>query len=107
MRQELSARDVGGRLGGDEFCMLIRAEGTETALERIRSRLIDHEFRSSTGRVFHAAITFGVARSCDSDGGAGELLRLADQSLYMAKDARRGVSLLNSQLEPEAHRVPG
>jgi len=58
---ELGAGDVAGRLGGDEFCVLIRNSSAESVLGRIKERLMDYEFRSATGETFHAAATFGLA----------------------------------------------
>ena len=85
-RAELAPCDLAGRIGGDEFCLLIQSEGVESILERIRVHLMDHEFRSVTGKKFHAAITFGLAAWCESFQRPLDLLREADQSLYLAKD---------------------
>jgi diguanylate cyclase (GGDEF)-like protein/PAS domain S-box-containing protein len=108
LRTELAPCDLAGRLGGDEFCLLIRSVGVASILERIRTYLMDHEFRSATGKSFNAAVTFGQAAWCDSIHDAVGLLRAADQSLYLAKD--RSPSRLPrfqsemATLEAELHR---
>jgi diguanylate cyclase (GGDEF)-like protein/PAS domain S-box-containing protein len=85
LRYELAPCDLAGRLGGDEFCLVIRSAGVTTILERIRTHLMDHEFRSLAGRTFHSTVTFGLAAWCDSISDPVALLRAADQCLYVAK----------------------
>jgi len=86
LRSELGPGDLAARFGGDEFCLLIRSVGVAAILERIRAHLMDHQFRTTTGKTFHASVTFGTATWCDSIHDPVELLRAADQSLYLAKD---------------------
>jgi diguanylate cyclase (GGDEF)-like protein/PAS domain S-box-containing protein len=90
LRTDMRTGDVAARLGGDEFCLLFRSGGVESILERIRTRLLDHEFRSATGKTFHAAVTFGVAAWCGSLRSPADFLRAADQALYLAKDSHPG-----------------
>ena len=94
-RSELGVCDLAGRLGGDEFCLLIRSSGVESILERIRIHLMNHEFRSLSGQTFHAAFSLGIAKWSDSVLRPVELLRAADQALYEAKDRARHMSRLH------------
>jgi diguanylate cyclase (GGDEF)-like protein/PAS domain S-box-containing protein len=82
---ELGPCDLPARLGGDEFCLLIRSVAVESILERIRTRLLDHEFHSLSGKSFHASVTFGLAVWSGTRHQPVDLLREADQSLYLAK----------------------
>ena len=90
LRAELEAGTAAGRLGGDEFCMLIPDSAAETTLERIRDGLRSHEFRSAVGRTFHADVTFGSAAWNNRMIGPADLLRAADEALYVAKRRRSG-----------------
>ncbi len=85
LRSEVGAGDLAGRLGGDEFCVVLRSGPVEAPLKRIRDRLRAHEFRAASGETFHASVTFGCAtwRHCMLY--PSELLRTADQDLYLAK----------------------
>ena len=76
-----------GRLGGDEFCLLIEVPSRQAA-PRLAAKLIDAmrppmqagetalEVGTSIGIAFHQP---GIT--------ADELLRLADQAMYLAKQA--------------------
>jgi diguanylate cyclase (GGDEF)-like protein len=76
--------DVAGRLGGDEFVVLLPETGASDALglaERFRRELAAEPL--TDGRTITAAL--GVA-SFPADGDTpAALLRIADRTLYVAK----------------------
>jgi diguanylate cyclase (GGDEF)-like protein/PAS domain S-box-containing protein len=91
VRTELRATDLGGRLGGDEFCFAL--PGTDTGectrvAERIRERLGTLAFGMGSGSAFSVTATFGVAET-EHDADAKELMEAADRALYRAKAAGR------------------
>jgi diguanylate cyclase (GGDEF)-like protein len=77
--------DVPGRLGGEEFAILLPdtdATGATAVAERIRSSLSEMVLPLRGRRTITA--TFGVAQHCEGEPGE-ELLRRADVALYRGK----------------------
>ena len=80
---------VAGRLGGEEFCMLICGEAAEASsctgdLQRsIRALRFDHK-----GQVFINTCSFGIAEWETGDT-IDRLLRRADLAMYQAKQSGR------------------
>jgi diguanylate cyclase (GGDEF)-like protein len=80
--------DVSGRIGGEEFAILLPdtdAAGAARVAERMRSSLADVAIPLSDGAAIHVASSFGVAELRAGQAGE-ELLRAADAALYRAKD---------------------
>jgi diguanylate cyclase (GGDEF)-like protein len=84
--------DVIGRLGGDEFCVLLTPSGGETDAEIAMGRLDAHvdEVNDSGALVFELSLSVGVARyeasaPCSLD----DLLRRADRAMYERKQGRK------------------
>jgi diguanylate cyclase (GGDEF)-like protein len=93
LREELRETDLGARVGGDEFVLLLPhtdAEAGRTYAERICARLHQAQLELDGVRVPLSG-SFGVA--CQAPGdvrGSDELLRAADGALYRAKATGRG-----------------
>jgi diguanylate cyclase (GGDEF)-like protein len=89
LREELRASDVAGRMGGDEFVMLLPdtdgtgalqlAEKVRQAMHRVRLRGLDTPMTGS----------FGVATFPDDSVEVDALMRIADRALYTAKQNGR------------------
>lgn len=90
LREHLRDVDICGRLGGEEFAMLLPGTSAEAAVhvaERLRHAVADAGF-SFEGRTIGLTASFGVA----DPGPAGTLeqaLSLADTALYTAKSEGR------------------
>lgn len=83
--------DVVGRLGGEEFAILLpETDSAQAAVvaERIRQSVADH-FLSVHDVRFKLTISVGAAAATASMSGTDALLRAADQALYQAKNAGR------------------
>lgn len=84
--------DVVGRYGGEEFLMLLPETGQKGAMilaERIRNQIEKTAF-SDEGKVIRITASVGVATCAHSDGGnPEEIIRTADNALYMAKHRGR------------------
>ena len=80
--------DLCGRMGGDEFCVLLRGcsieKGREIA-EEIRSRITSYRLAWGTD-YFWVGVSIGVAPT-DAVNDADSLVRLADAACYAAKNA--------------------
>jgi diguanylate cyclase (GGDEF)-like protein len=80
--------DMAGRLGGEEFALLLPdadTAGAAATAERLRRSLDDGPIARADGRDLSVTASFGVAHY--SAGRSGdELLRIADDALYRAKE---------------------
>jgi diguanylate cyclase (GGDEF)-like protein len=87
----LRATDLFGRLGGEEFAVLLCNVGRERALvaaERIRSTFAEVAIEVD-GRPVSATVSIGVAMSEGRQVDVPSLLVQADQALYRAKERGR------------------
>ena len=92
LRDSFRQVDAIGRYGGEEFIVVLPHTHREAALrtaDRLRGRVEQHEFKAG-GKTLRITISAGVA-TCPAEGveGPGDLVRLADQALYRAKQAGR------------------
>lgn len=98
IRQEIRREDIGGRLGGDEFCICFTHTSTVEAMacaERIRQRLASHVFCRHTGRAFSVTASFGLADLATQEMDEKVLIEAADRSLYAAKQEGRNRTSIN------------
>lgn len=94
IRETIRASDVAGRLGGDEFCVLLMGDpelDAERVVERMRDTLAVHNARP--GRTYQVSLSMGVSalppgRSVTLE----ELIDAADERMYEDKRARQSVS---------------
>lgn len=88
LRNELRPDSVAGRIGGEEFAILLPGESILAAFavgERLRVKFAD----LGGHRLPPVSASFGLAERSDSDVVLGDLVRRADQQTYMAKRAGR------------------
>ena len=98
---ELRAGDVVGRIGGEEFAVLLPdcAEGEAGDLgERLRAAIETHDFRHE-GRAIPLRVSVGVAALQADDSAFEAMLRRADRALYAAKNAGRNRVVAASRLK--------
>lgn len=89
---ELRDSDVFGRLGGEEFCVLLQQANREEALnvaERIRLKVQALSFKGPDGAAFTLTVSIGVTTNLDGDERLANLLERADKALYEAKHTGR------------------
>jgi diguanylate cyclase (GGDEF)-like protein len=87
LRSHVRDVDVPGRIGGEEFAILL--PGTDageaaTVAERMRHSLGGMRLPDSDGQAVQMTSSFGIAQLGTSDS-ADDLLRAADEALYRAK----------------------
>jgi len=80
----LRDKDVHGRLGGEEFAILLPDTSIERALEMLEA-LIATMPRVMTGPVHRITASLGVAAMGTGDGDLHSLMNNADKALYRAK----------------------
>jgi diguanylate cyclase (GGDEF)-like protein/PAS domain S-box-containing protein len=90
-RAALRAADVLGRLGGEEFAILLpdtELSGALVVAERVRATVANSSVQDSEGRRIGLTISVGVAQM-QADESLESLLKRADLALYAAKDRGR------------------
>lgn len=83
--------DVVGRVGGEEFGVLLagaRIDEAEQVAERIRAEVESIGFMPAQGRTLALSVSIG-GTVCWSDASIPDLMRGADRQLYLAKNAGR------------------
>jgi diguanylate cyclase (GGDEF)-like protein len=92
IRAALRQGDVVGRIGGDEFAVLLRPSATVQETRRIAERLVDLLGRPFLveGRVAQVGASVGVARATEGVWSSAQLMKRADLALYAAKARGRG-----------------
>jgi len=91
LRRELRATDTAGRMGGEEFAVILPGSSLQAALgfaERVCGKLAEHPL--SFGRhEISITVSIGVTSILDDDLSADAVLSRADGALYQAKDGGR------------------
>lgn len=96
----LRTQDVAGRLGGEEFAILLPETGENVArpvAERIRARMEQTLIAAADGNC-HVTVSIGVTQAMDSDD-LESLLRRADEALYAAKERGRNRVVSSADLK--------
>ena len=90
LRASLREEDILARFGGEEFCIVLTETSTEDAkicAERCLKAISEKPFTTSAGEI-KSSISIGVAEAEDSMT-CDELIKLADDRLYQAKQQGR------------------
>jgi len=110
IRRVMRASDLVGRVGGDEFVVLLPETSTEGAEVAFR-KMHGHLSRAVEREGFPVSFSLGaVACGCEAAVSLDWLLREADQVLYSVKKGGRGsvrVRLLAEAVEPAEAGAPG
>jgi len=101
LREAVTEPAVFGRLGGEEFAVVLPATGLDQAMalaERLRERVLRIDLSRWLGER-RITVSIGVATSVPMRDSISIMLRRADAALYAAKDAGR--NCVRTQLSPE------
>lgn len=93
LRQSLRGNDIAGRVGGEEFCIVLPDATLSDAVaiaERIRERLASKEILVRQDTTLRVSASFGISGAVEeSDYDFERLQSVADRRLYQAKQAGR------------------
>jgi diguanylate cyclase (GGDEF)-like protein len=78
-----------GRIGGDEFILILSGERDRTCIARLADRIIGALCRDTSvfGERLHISASAGAAIYPDDGDTAGEIFKNADNAMYAAKNA--------------------
>lgn len=82
-----------GRVGGDEFLILLSAARDRTRLAALAKRIIasvSDPISLSTGAVVDVGISLGIATAPENGASARTIMAMADRALYASKETGRG-----------------
>lgn len=87
VKEAIRESDVVGRLGGDEFCLLVELPNRQAA-HKLAAKLIDvmQPVMQAGGTALQVGTSIGIAFH-EPGITADDLIRLADQAMYLAKQA--------------------
>jgi two-component system cell cycle response regulator len=91
LRNNVRKNDIAGRLGGEEFGVLlpeVDRQGGLVVAEKLRRMAESHRFEFDR-TVIPVTLSIGVAELHDADTEASELVKRADDCLYRAKNGGR------------------
>ena len=91
-RSQLREVDIIGRLGGEEFAVLLPQTGLQAGCEvaeRLRNAIAQTTLPLDDGRMLRFTVSIGVCSCAAQNVTVEELLKAADQALYAAKDKGR------------------
>lgn len=92
LNKNCRAFDYVGRVGGEEFCVLLLDCPADRAYEigmRIRNSVREHKFYIGDNRYINITVSIGTATYPDTVDSLEEILRNADTGLYKAKHSGR------------------
>ncbi len=92
LRETLRAVDIIGRIGGEEFAVLLPETGLQEAVEiaeRLREIIAHSVVILEAGLPLHFTVSIGVATLKDKSVNLDILLSLADKAMYQAKGGGR------------------
>lgn len=101
LKSRMRKTDIYGRLGGEEFILILPGSDEGEALQIAREllgRLGDTTFKSDDGTAFEVSFSAGVSELHPSDGSPSEVLSRADKAMYAAKAAGRRQVLTESSV---------
>ncbi|MBA4381593.1 MAG: hypothetical protein C0406_03410 [Sideroxydans sp.] len=91
-QQVLRNIDIIGRLGGEEFAVILPETGIEKAIEvaeRLREKICADEVELPDGVKIRFTVSIGISALIDKNSNINLLLNKADSALYKAKQAGR------------------
>ncbi len=102
MAKRFRVEDLRGRWGGDEFVLAFVGSDRAQSVKLMQSFLDEYcamTFTGEHGETFSAALSAGIACFPDDSDNSYELMRIADQRLYLAKSKGRKQVIADTPVE--------
>lgn len=102
LREQLRRSDILGRIGGDEFAVLL-PRCTDALAQSVAERILEtvrHHRLECEGHSFGVSASIGIALFPEYGATCGDLLARADAAMYRAKELGGDHYLLNGQESP-------
>jgi diguanylate cyclase (GGDEF)-like protein len=110
LARHLGGDDVAGRIGGEEFAILLPGATLGKAAvfaDRLRQRIADTPMRLDDGAQLTVTVSIGIAVMGGAQPGGDAALVRADQALYTAKrGGRNRVVLIDVEADRPGVQVP-
>jgi len=109
-QRQMREVDIIGRLGGEEFAVLLPQTGLEAALgtaERLRQAIAQTALPLTTGRMLRFTVSIGVSAGAVQTLTLQDLLKIADRALYLAKERGRNQVVSELDLALTHESLPG
>jgi diguanylate cyclase (GGDEF)-like protein len=108
LRRNLRSIDIIARYGGDEFVALMPETPVKSGMriaQRLHKAIAEHDFLAAEGFHLRLTASFGIAGCPDHSQSKKDLVRLADQAMYLAKNSGRNqVCLAQPVMKPVKRR---
>lgn len=108
LKQVLREVDIFGRIGGEEFAIVMPDTGLESArfaAERLRQAVARAELLTDTEERLHITISLGLVALSTEINDIKSLLKAADEALYVAKNSGRNLVKVFGEKLPVAPPV--
>jgi diguanylate cyclase (GGDEF)-like protein len=92
IRKGIRNADIPSRYGGEEFTVILPQTSKEDAkvvADRIRHSIAEYHFTTVPGHSVHVTVSIGISSFPEDTKTREELIIMADQALYYAKNAGR------------------
>jgi diguanylate cyclase (GGDEF)-like protein len=96
----LRKEDIVGRIGGEEFAVILPGIDKNNALiiaERIRKRVEEISLAIIDGKIINYTVSIGIADNSSCDIIQEKLLHMADIALYKAKETSRNCAIIYNE----------
>lgn len=96
LRQHFESPDLIGRMGGEEFTVLMESENITTAFtktDNFRKLIADTDFDVEKG-LLPVTVSIGVAEAENDNKNISQLITMADKALYAAKNSGRNKTMV-------------
>lgn len=104
LKGNIRTADIAARFGGEEFVVLLPETTKESArvtAEKLRAAIEHHPFNSSDQTLIHVTASFGVSFIKKTGkikaSAADQIIKMADEAMYQAKQAGRNRVLVCSE----------